>query len=414
MNETMRAGMREATRLTQAGRLSEATDLIQRTLRGMNSSAAADKSRGEAGDAPIEGSFRVLETARLGPAVNADVSGERRSETRSRFQTPQHPQWRGFNRPASRFKPVAPGPTPDVVPDGGRFLPGSYTNSAGTRDYKLYIPSGYHGQALPLIVMLHGCTQGIDDFAAGTRMNAFAEEQRWLVAYPAQALAANVSRCWNWFKETDQQRDRGEPSLIAGITRQIVDSYCVDARRIHVAGLSAGGAMAAIMGKTYPDLYAAVGIHSGPDHSAAHDMLSAFSAMRGAAAPGGARNRGAARPTVVPTIVFHGDRDTTVHPSNGKQVGTDCNNRVAEESLEAQYGADPRVTLERGQVPQGHAYSRTIYRDARDHVVVELWLVHGAGHAWSGGSARGSYTDPGGPDATREMLRFFSEHPASS
>ena len=153
----------------------------------------------------------------------------------------------------------APVSTADIVPEGGKFIEGTYANPAGSRAYKLYIPSRYQGQALPLIAMLHGGTQTPDDFAAGTRMNLIAEEQTCLVVYPAQPSHANPAKCWNWFRADDQRRGRGEPSLIAGITRQVMHDYSVDPRRVYVGGLSAGAAAAAVMGATYPDLYAAIG-----------------------------------------------------------------------------------------------------------------------------------------------------------
>jgi poly(hydroxyalkanoate) depolymerase family esterase len=268
----------------------------------------------------------------------------------------------------------------------GRFIKRTYVNGAGTRVYKTYLPAGYSGQALPLVVMLHGCKQTPDEFAVGTRMNELADELDFVVAYPAQPWTANYSKCWNWFRTRDQQRDDGEPSLIAGITRQVMARYHIDARRVYIAGLSAGGAMAAIMATTYPDLYAAAGIHSGLPYASARDAVSAIAAMRGQ------RSDPASLLPAVPTIVFHGDRDTTVHHRNGDYA-------IAGAQLKSETG-------EAG----GRAYTRTLYRS--DKSGVEHWLVHGAGHAWSGGNASGSFADPKGPDATREMLRFFLHGPA--
>jgi poly(hydroxyalkanoate) depolymerase family esterase len=279
-------------------------------------------------------------------------------------------------------------PAPDLRPARGRVLTGSFSNGAGTRSYKAYLPAGHPTDGLPLIVMLHGCKQNPDDFAAGTRMNQMAEELGFVVVYPAQCGAANVSACWNWFQAAHQARDAGEPSLIAGITREVLARHRLDVRRVHAAGLSAGGAMAAVMGATYPELYSAIGIHSGLGYAAARDLPSALAAMQGKparksrAAPGG-RN--------VPMIVFHGDRDTTVHPRNGEHatIGT----------LEK---------VQKGEA-NGRAFTRTTHWDVSGKTVLEHWLIHGAGHAWSGGSASGSFTDPRGPDASREMLRFFRE-----
>ncbi len=282
-----------------------------------------------------------------------------------------------------------------VVPGPAQFISGSFSTTSGNRDYKLFIPAGAGAgdKALPLVVMLHGCTQTPDDFAAGTAMNALAQEQGCYVLYPAQSQQANPQRCWNWFKHSHQQRGRGEPALLAGMTRQIMAQHAVDPERVYVAGLSAGGAMAAILGDTYPDLFAAVGVHSGLAAGAASDLPSAMAAMQG----NGARPRISARH--VPTIVFHGDADATVHPRNGEQV-------AAASSAGA---AGPDV---QGHAPAGKRRStRSVHRDADGKVLAEHWLVHGAAHAWSGGSARGSYTDAQGPDASAEMLRFFLEHP---
>jgi poly(hydroxyalkanoate) depolymerase family esterase len=295
--------------------------------------------------------------------------------------------------------------TPLSLPDGARFEEHIYANAAGSRPYKLYVPSILkEGERLPLVVMLHGCTQSPDDFAVGTRMNELAEEFGFLVAYPGQTQAANMQKCWNWFNAADQQRDQGEPSLIAGITRAIMDQFPVDRGRIYVAGLSAGGAKAAIMGATYPDLYAAVGVHSGLACGAARDMGSAFAAMKQGGAPGGLR-AGSVGPSgqATPTIVFHGDRDTTVHPVNGDQVAT-----------QAGAGTAHREEASRGQSAGGMAFTRTVHRDEAGRAMLEQWVLHGGGHAWSGGSQAGSYTDPRGPDASREMVRFFLTHDATT
>jgi poly(hydroxyalkanoate) depolymerase family esterase len=277
----------------------------------------------------------------------------------------------------------------EVLP--GKFIDGSHTNAAGTRSYKLYVPSTYTGeQAVPLLVMLHGCTQDPLDFASGTQMNHLAEELQCLVVYPAQSQQANAQRCWNWFSAADQTRDQGEPSIIAGITRDVMASHKVDDSQVYVAGLSAGGAMATIMGTLYPDLYAAVGVHSGLPFASAQDLPSALAAMKGNF------RRPQTQGKAIPIIVFHGDRDTTVHPANGDELIARGKHHAAKE-----------IVIEPGRVPDGHAYTRTVhqYPDGTPHA--EQWLIHGAGHAWSGGSSRGSYTDGKGPDASREMMRFF-------
>ncbi|RZT05679.1 esterase, PHB depolymerase family [Duganella sp. CF402] len=284
-------------------------------------------------------------------------------------------------------------PAPVAPPvDGAQFINGSYTNHAGTRNYKLYVPASYHGQAMPLLVMLHGCTQNPDDFAAGTQMNQLAEEVGFFVVYPEQNANANHSKCWNWFNEIDQKRGQGEPSIIAGIAQQIIDEYPVNERQVYVAGLSAGGAMAVIAGTLYPELFAAVGVHSGLPFASAQDLPSALSAMK----------RGVHRATKAgdpsqPIIVFHGDSDTTVHPVNGEQVMA--------QRLHHHRGARPSV--QSGAVPDGYRYTQTTHIKPDGTPLGEHWVVHGAGHAWSGGSASGSYTDAKGPDASREMLRFF-------
>ena len=292
---------------------------------------------------------------------------------------------------------------------GARFLHGTYSGPAGSRDYKLFVPGDPAGQARPLVVMLHGCKQDPDDFAAGTRMNELAEELGFLVLYPAQAPRSNVSKCWNWFMPGDQRRGHGEPALLAGMTQEVVAQWQVDPERVYIAGLSAGGAMAAIIGREYPDVFAAVGIHSGLPQGAAHDVVSAFSAMQNGAARDSAAVPAGRRSPAAPVIVFHGDRDGTVHPSNGADVISallgDPAARADGSAIEAS-GSQARAA--------GRDFTRTVYRrrgaGAAEASLAEHWLVHGAGHAWSGGSPRGSFTDAQGPDASREMLRFFKEH----
>ncbi len=284
-------------------------------------------------------------------------------------------------------------------PAAAQFISGSFSNHAGTRNYKLYIPSSYHGQAMPLVLMLHGCTQNPDDFAAGTQMNQVAEERECFVVYPEQAQSANHHKCWNWFSAIDQQRGQGEPSLIAGIAQQVIDEYPVNERQVYVAGLSAGGAMAVIVGTLYPDLFAAVGVHSGLPFASAQDLPSALSAMkRGAAGPKAGNG-------ALPIIVFHGDHDTTVNPRNGEAV--------IEQGLHA-HADDVEALVASGAVPNGHRYTQTTHRKPDGTPVGEHWVVHGAGHAWSGGSTQGSYTDGRGPDASREMMRFFKTVSATS
>lgn len=382
--------IREATRLTQAGQLVEATALLQRMLRGED---AADAFR--AADRIALGAPSVVEATGNPVADRTQpVAPDTARPGKLRGSLDRAGAGFGFRGAARRAPPAKQ----DIVPEGARFIEDTYSNQAGSRSYRLFIPSGYHGQPIPLVVMLHGCTQSPEDFAAGTRMNFMAEERTCFVAYPAQRSDANQSKCWNWFRSGDQRRDEGEPSLIAGITRKVLRDYSVDPARVYVAGLSAGGAAAAVLGATYADLYAAIGVHSGLACGAAVDLPSAFVAMR----QGGGSDRIGNSGQAVRTIVFHGDRDTTVHPKNGAQF--------LDRAMQA---ASPHRRVQHGQVPGGHSYTRTIYGDADGRGVVEHWNIHGAGHAWSGGSPAGSYTDPQGPDATREMLRFFLEHPIS-
>jgi len=291
------------------------------------------------------------------------------------------------------FSPFAP-----ALPQaGGEFVACRYHGESGTLRYKLFIPNGHDCAPLPLVVMLHGGGQDADDFALGTGMNALAQEHGCLVAYPEQSASANWGRCWNWFDDAHHHRGKGEPALIAALTRQVMADYAVDPARVYVAGLSAGGAMAIILGRTYPDLFAAAGSHSGLAHGSATDCHGATLAMRD-----GARAWAPACDCAVsgvPVIVFHGDLDSTVHPDNS--LG------VVRQIIDGQ--AALSSSTETGQ-HAGRGFTRHIHRSHGGRILAEHWTVHGVGHAWSGGNRRGTYTDAGGPDASREMLRFFLRH----
>jgi poly(hydroxyalkanoate) depolymerase family esterase len=397
MNEFFSAAMRKATELTRDQNLLEATRVIQRALSGQAEPENPARENGpfielQAEPAPKPAGFEQ-------PADQPDGPNAERKKIRPlgevlanlRKFAHDFPQ----KLPDSLAGPLAKlrGRAPAVpVPEGASWLTRSFACEAGTRDYKLYIPSQKGAEKRPLIVMLHGCTQNADDFAVGAGMNRFAEQQGCVVAYPDQVIKANHMNCWNWFDPKDQTRDRGEPRIIAGMTRAIIAELNIDPERVFVAGLSAGAAMAEVMGVTYPELYAATGIHSGVAYGAATDAASAFAAMSGA---NQGRGRGKGRKAGVRTIIFHGTSDRVVHPSNGEAILDDFRASIVGEETQID------------GVAGGRAFKRTVIADSSGVPQVERWAVEGLGHAWSGGSAEGSYTDPQGPDASREMLRFF-------
>jgi poly(hydroxyalkanoate) depolymerase family esterase len=372
MDARQMTAMAEATRLTRQGRLLEATSLIQRTLGGP---ALTQRSP----DAPSAG-----EATRPRRILPRWIPRRRTVPSRSTAD---------LHRPA----------TPGVRGSAAQFDAFSYTNAGGTRAYRLYVPASHTGAPLPLVVMLHGGTQDAATFAAATGMNDLAERHGFLVAYPEQPRSANPGKFWNWFVPGHQRRGTGEPSLIAGITGQVIDRYGVDATRVYVAGFSAGGAMAAVMAAAYPDVYAAVGVHSGVPYAAASNVASGFAAMK----QGAPRT---ARPAArhVPLIVFHGDLDATVAPANAAGLIDDA---LTAASPDGRPGT-AATTVTTGQMPGGHTYTRTCYQDPAGSALAELWTIHQGGHAWSGGVPHGSYTDPRGPNASAELIRFFNEHPA--
>lgn len=299
-----------------------------------------------------------------------------------------------------------------------RFEQRSYTNAAGTRNYWLYVPSGYRGQKVPLIVVLHGCAQTGLSIAVDTEFNTYAEQRTFLVAYPEQPSSANTGQCWNWFLPEHQSRGSGEPSLIAGIATSVAREFNVDRRRVHATGISAGGAMAVTLGVTYPDVFASIGVSAGLEYKAAQDLVSGVLALQtggpdpnAQGALGYAAMGKAAR--MQPVIVFHGDLDQTVRPVNSDQVISQWaqTNDLADDRVNNDSVSDTPAAIVEGTVPGGRSWTRYEYAPRAAGPLLEKWIVHGMTHKWSGGAEGQSFTDPTGPEATAEMLRFFAAHP---
>jgi poly(hydroxyalkanoate) depolymerase family esterase len=383
MKQTIARGMTQATALTRAGKLDEATALIQSLLTGADAPVAKTAS---ANDDAIEGSFTRLDEP-VANLTNPFASTAPRRARKRLGATLRDLASAGMPHMQTRSATA-----PDM-PQNAQFLSLTHASAQGSRDYRLYVPAKLPSGQVPLIVMMHGCTQSPEDFASGTGMNHLAEELGFIIAWPAQTNGANMQKCWNWYRPEDQARDRGEPGVIAGIVADILTSHDVDPARIYIAGLSAGGAIAAIMGAAYPEVFAAVGVHSGLPVGAARDMPSAFSAMRSGA-------EGSSLRTSVPTIVFHGLADSTVHPSNGDAV-------IAQSLGRKHKTKRSRVD---GTSDGGRSYQLTRHALPDGTTKAEHWEIDGAGHAWAGGHSSGSYTDPDGPNASREMVRFFLQH----
>jgi len=362
--------MGEALSLVKQSNLTEATALLRRALTG---EPAQDL------DSASEASPRLLP----GPAFAAP---------------PRRPL--GEVLRALRARPAtSPGPAPEAEPAvefGERFLKRVYRGPAGSLSYRLYVPADRERRELALVLMLHGCTQNPEDFALGTRMNGLADEFGLIVAYPHQPRRANAAGCWNWFDRRHQNRGSGEPAKLAGLAQALAKEFGVSHERVFAAGLSAGGAMAEVLAATYPDVFAAVGVHSGLPYRSAVDVPSAFAAMKGTAAvepaPPAAGDRRCRK------IIIHGLADGTVHPANGERILD-----------QAERGQARLKRIDLDSKAGGGRVRRTVLEDDEGRVVVERWQVEGGGHAWFGGDSRGSFTQTAGLDASRVMVRFFLE-----
>lgn len=415
-NLNLKRLMGEATQLVRSGQLADATRAIQQTL-----GAAVARHSNE----PTPASAEATSLQAPSPAGTEETPRWRNANTAQDVEDAVVIDRSAPTPPAEAQPSTTPRPTsnhPKAEPPGS-FTRVVFTHADARRHphhYHLYVPPGATaGTPMPLVLMLHGCTQNPVDFATGTGMNDAAAPANALVLYPEQPHSANPNGCWNWFRPGDQHRGSGEPALLVAMLQDVMARHPVDAQRVYVAGLSAGGAMAALLGREYPELFAAVGVHSGLQAGAAHNVMGALSAMKNGAKPGAATHATAEAPALPPPpmIVFHGDADTTVHAHNGEQLIEATLSALAT----APDGGQTTVeTVHQGQSRGGQSYTRKVYTVAgsalsastlHSTVVAEQWVLHGAGHAWAGGHAGGSHTDPRGVAATQEMLRFFLEHP---
>ena len=388
---SFRQALLKATRMTGMGRLMDATRLIQKAL--LKSVSAATAGHADA-DVPVHRTKQK--------AANDTVSDVEVKE-------PAHEVSRDAGIPVEVFVPRA---------RKAAFTKKTFLFDGEHYPYRLYIPAmpitpevaraSSAQAAMPLIVLLHGCKQDAQDFAHGTAMNALAEQHGFMVLYPEQISKANSQMCWNWFEPDHQQLGRGEPGMIAALTQYVIASYqagdgdsdsvlaVADPSRVYIAGLSAGGAMAAVVAGLYPDVFVALGVHSGLPAGAAQNLLSALAAMRL-----GAKGEGV---SALPTIVFHGCADKTVHPDNGENISDAA---VAAFTASGQSLARKSISVGDGKEQNT---KRITYRGDDGLSYVEHWQINEGPHAWSGGDAKGSYTDPDGPSASEAMLAFFMQH----
>jgi poly(hydroxyalkanoate) depolymerase family esterase len=366
MNLNFRSALGHAMHRLKAADVAEATAVIQRAIAGQSATVRQDDAH-ERDEPRLKSGL----PRRLGDVLQA----------------------LRVNRPPYRSEAPGPGKI-NPVKDDPRFTSRSFRNTAGSCSYKLYVPADYAERALALVVMLHGCTQDPDDFARGTRMNALADEFGLIVAYPQQQRSANAQGCWNWFDARHQRRGSGEPAVLAGLALQLAAEFTIERDRVFAAGLSAGGAMADVLSSTYPEVFAAVGVHSGLPHGAANNVMTAFGAMKGNGQPAVSKRQSRTR-----KIVFHGTADATVHSSNGEMVFASA--RSDQEALQE---------LTSCFLVNGRQVTRTHLLPGKGTAIAEHWVIEGGGHAWSGGDCSGSFTDATGPDASREMIRFFLDY----
>lgn len=312
-------------------------------------------------------------------------------------------------------------PTPPRALGEGRWVGGSASCAPGSRKYKLWIPASHDPQlASPLVVMLHGCRQKPGNLAEISGMNVVADKNNFLAVYPEQPLHANLLRCWNWFDPKHQSRGAGEPAVLAAVIEQVSSSYKVDGSRVYVAGISAGGAMAVILGATYPDLISAVGVVAGMEYGAAAGMSEGLAAMKhggpdpeqqGLAAFAAMRQGLSERPRHrMPVIIFQGDADPYVNTLNASQIMSQwartnqCLNGHEQDGCVLDNAQPAKAT-----VPGGRNFEKYAYKDAGGRLLMEKWMVEGMGHAWPGSPVAADYADPKGPNASEEMWRFFCE-----
>ena len=287
----------------------------------------------------------------------------------------------------------------------GRWRHHQYSGQQGSRIYDVYLPAGLNPRAPVPLVLLHGCRQGSVDFAQDSGFTGAADADGFVVVAPRQELRHQLGRCWRWYDSGHQQRDLGEPALLAGIVAEVLGrdtEFRIDRRRVYAAGLSAGGAMALILATTYPDVIAAAGVHSATAYRSATQSFRALSAM----AARGTAPRGATG-EMAPVVLIHGTGDQVVRPTNA--------DRIVDQWLTSRDdgGAWRRVrTLARTRsfVVDGRRCIRTRWYSLRGRRVLEYWRVDGLAHAWSGGRTSGSYIDPSGPEATQIMTSFFRQH----